>query len=175
MAEEARRIVENNGVDLESLILMWNKALADEWFAFIQYQSAIGITKGLMRTDLEKELEEHAKEEYEHVGLIRKRIIELGGIPSDDPSTWSNLSNCGFKYPCNPIVTEVLSQNLEAERCAIKVYNAIMEATKGVDPISYKLARNILLEEIEHEQDLQDLQEDLEETLEFVKKCSSDL
>ena len=37
MADEARRIVENNGVDLESLILMWNKALADEWFAFIQF------------------------------------------------------------------------------------------------------------------------------------------
>lgn len=169
MGQEAQKIVINNGVDVEALILMWNKALADEWYAFIQYQAAVGIVKGLMRTDLEKELSEHAKEEYDHVLKIRNRIIELGGIPSDDPSTWSSLTNCGYKNPNNPVASEVLNQNLEAERCAIRVYDAIMKATKDSDPISYKLARDIMIEEIEHEQDLQDLQDDLEETLNFTR------
>ena len=53
-------------------------------------------------------------------------------------------------------------QNIEAERCAIKVYKEIMDLTKDADPITYQLALQIMTDEVTHEEDLEALFEDIE-------------
>ena len=60
--------------------------------------------------------------------------------------------------------TQILvTQNLDAERKAEDVYLAIMKACKEAgDMVTYKIARKILIDEEEHEQDLEDFLNDME-------------
>jgi len=48
------------------------------------------------------------------------------------------------------------------EQCAITTYKGLMDATKDKDMVTYNMALTILEQEVEHEEDLQSLQEDLE-------------
>ena len=169
MSFQARKIVEESGINVEELIKVLNKAYADEFLAWYQYYSAVGISKGLFRSEIEKEFLKHAEEELKHAELLKQRIIELNGIPLINPQEWYNYTNCGYKIPNCLDTIALIEQNIESEQCAIKVYKGIMEATKGLDPITFKLARNIMIEEIEHEQDLTDYKDDICRTIEIIK------
>ena len=56
----------------------------------------------------------------------------------------------------------LLEQNIAGEQCAISTYKNLMDITKDKDMVTYNLALGILEQEVEHEEDLQSLQEDLE-------------
>jgi len=148
--------------DVKELIDLLNKALADEWLAVYQYWAGSYVVKGPMRPEIEAELKEHAKEEMEHADMLATRIIELGGEPILNPHDLGKMSNCGYEEPKNPKTKEILKQNIHGEQCAIGVYNTILEKLKGMnDAITYNMIRKILQDEVKHEQELQDLQEDL--------------
>ena len=59
-------------------------------------------------------------------------------------------------------VLSVLKQNVAAERCAITRYEEIATYCNNVDYTTCDIAKRIMAEEEEHEQDLQDLQRDVE-------------
>ena len=148
--------------DVKELIELLNKALADEWLAYYQYWVGAVVVKGPMRPEIEEELKEHANEELEHANMLAKRIDELGGEPILNPMDFSKHTNCGYEIPKNPETKEILKQNIKGEQCAIGVYNTILEKLKGMnDAITYNMIRKIMQDEVEHEQELQDLQEDL--------------
>ena len=69
----------------------------------------------------------------------------------------------------DPDAKVILEQNLRSERCAIAVYNKLINILDGRDPITHKLLVKILEEEIEHEQDLEDIEADVK-SLNFKKK-----
>jgi bacterioferritin len=71
------------------------------------------------------------------------------------------LSNCSYEDPTEPFVRKILEQNIAGEQCAISVYHSLLEEVSGKDPVTYNLAMQILQDEVEHEEDLQALQEDL--------------
>jgi bacterioferritin len=54
-----------------------------------------------------------------------------------------------------------LKQNIDGERCAIKVYKKLLNFVKGKDEITYKIVLEILEEEIEHEDDLEGILVDM--------------
>ena len=57
----------------------------------------------------------------------------------------------------------LVEQNIKAEICAQNVYLGIMKACKEIDDsVTYKIARDILVDEEEHEQDLEDFLSDFE-------------
>jgi bacterioferritin len=149
-------------MDIDELIEMLNKALADEWLAYYQYWVASKIVKGPMRPQVEEELIEHANEELKHADMLAKRIDELGGKPILDPQEWMKKTNCGYEIPNDPYVVNILEQNIKGEQCAIVVYNKILEKVKlGNDPITFHMIRKIMEDEVEHEHELQDLLEDI--------------
>ena len=113
------------------------------------------------REKLEEEMEEHAGEELSHATKLAKRIIELGGTPEIDPANWKKLSTCGYLPPDHPTVDELLEQNIQSERCAIAVYQKILDYVRGKDMITGHIIRHILEEEVEHEQDLEDIRDDI--------------
>ena len=43
----------------------------------------------------------------------------------------------------------------------LRVYKSMMEATREADPVTYNMALQILQDEVEHEEDLEALQEDI--------------
>lgn len=107
------------------------------------------------------ELEEHAVEEFEHALRLVDRILALEGTPLLSPNQWFEKTNCGYETPEDPHVGVLPEQNIAGEQCAIKVYDEMMEFTKDTDPVTYQMALEIMVEEIEHEEDLEALQEDM--------------
>ena len=157
MGMKGREIVERAGINVEELIRLLNKAYSDEWLAYYQYWVGAQVATGPMAADLIPELEEHAQEELDHAKKLAKRIVELGGTPVLSPEDWYEESTCGYLVPENPDAAKLLKQNLQGERCAIEVYNKLLNFVKGKDMITGNLVRKILEEEVEHEQDLENL------------------
>ena len=159
MAEIGRSIVK---MDVEKLLNLLNKALADEWLAYYQYWIGAKVVKGPMKDAVIAELTLHATEELSHAELIVTRIIQLGGTPVLSPQDWFKLTNCGYDAPEDDYVEEVLNQNIKGEQCAIRTYNKLMEITREADPVTYNMILTIISQEVEHEEDLAALKEDLE-------------
>ena len=155
MGLKGREIVERAGVDVSTLIKILNQAYCDEWLSYYQYWIGAKVVAGPQSHALIAELEEHAQEELEHARKLAQRIIELGGTPAISPEDWMEESTCGYLAPSNPDAAEIVSQNLQAERCAIEVYNRILERLRGRDVVTAHIIREILEDEIEHEEDLE--------------------
>lgn len=163
MGQKGRAIVK---MDVDKLIKLLNKALADEWLAYYQYWIGAKVVKGPMKDAVIAELNLHATEELGHAELLATRIIQLGGTPVLSPDEWPKLSNCGYDKPGDPYVEAVLDQNIKGEQCAIKVYSNLLDLTREGDPVTYNIILQILSDEVEHEEDLSSLKEDLELMLE---------
>jgi len=159
MGTKGRAII---GLDVDELLKLLNKAFADEWLAYYQYWVGAKVAKGPMKDAVIAELLQHATEELGHATLVSDRIIQLGGTPLTTPKVWLDWSNCGYDAPDDPFVRTLLQQNIQAEQCAIGVYDQMMKLTEGKDPLTYNMALTILTQEVEHEEDLQALLEDLD-------------
>ncbi len=150
------------GMDVNKLIELLNKALADEWLAYYQYWIGAKVLVGPMKGEIAGELLVHANEELNHATMVADRILQLKGTPILNPDQWSKLTNCGYDAPEDPYVKAVLEQNLKGERCAITTYNELLKTTEGKDPITYNMVLSILTDELEHEEDIEAMLEDLE-------------
>lgn len=159
MGQKGREIVKMN---VDELLTLLNKALADEWLAYYQYWIGAKVVKGPMKDAVIAELTLHATEELSHAELISTRIMQLGGTPVLSPDEWTKISNCDYDAPVNPYVEVVLEQNIKGEQCAIKTYNELLDVTREGDPVTYNIILTILSQEVEHEEDLSSLKEDLE-------------
>lgn len=159
MGQKGREIVRMN---VDTLIELLNKALADEWLAYYQYWIGAKVVKGPMKDAVIAELNLHATEELSHAELIATRIIQLGGTPVLSPEEWLKITGCGYDAPTNHYVEGILNQNIKGEQCAIRVYNSLLDITREGDPVSYNMILTILSQEVEHEEDLQALKEDLD-------------
>ena len=78
-----------------------------------------------------------------------------------DPAEWQKNTNCGYDKPSDPDVRKLLEQNIKGEQCAISVYKKLMDYTKDKDPVTCDMALQIMEDEIEHEEDLEAIQEDI--------------
>lgn len=162
MGTKGRAIV---GMDVNRVIELLNKAFADEWLAYYQYWLGAKVVAGPMKDAVIAELLQHAADELRHADMVATRIIQLGGAPLSGPQKWLEWTGCGYDAPDNPFVREVLAQNIKGEQCAISVYNAMIQEVGLKDPVTYNMAIQILQDEVQHEEDLQALQEDLEAML----------
>ncbi len=143
----------------EKILELLNKALADEWLAYYQYWIGAKVVKGELKEKVIEELEEHAGDELRHAGMLVDRILELGGTPILKPEDWYKMTNCGYDTPENPDVKPILEQNIKGEQCAIRVYKNLIESTQNEDQKTYGIAKEILADEKEHEEDLKSLLE----------------
>jgi bacterioferritin len=159
MGTRGREIV---GMDVGKLLDLLNRAYASEWLAYYQYWLGAKVIKGPMKDAVAAELNLHATEELNHAVMLAGRIVQLGGTPILDPKDWFPMSPCKYDPPTDPHVGVILDQNIAGEQCAISTYKEMMDATKDKDMVTYNLALTILQQEVEHEEDLQSLQEDLQ-------------
>lgn len=160
MAKESVKILRGK-LYVDNLLSQLNAALAEEWLAYYQYWVGALVVEGAMRSDVQGEFEEHAEEERHHAQLLADRIIELEGVPVLDPKQWFELARCKYDSPTDFDVVSLLNQNVASERCAILRYQEIAKFTDGIDFTTCDIAKHILAEEEEHEQDLQDYLTDI--------------
>jgi len=159
MGTKGRQIV---GMDVDELLSLLNHAFADEWLAYYQYWLGAKIVKGPMKDAVASELLLHATEELAHADMLALRIIQLGGTPLISPEEWLENTHCGYAAPTDPFVKNILAQNIKGEQCAIDVYQRLLQIVKDTDPVTYNIVLVILQQEVEHEEDLQALDEDLD-------------
>lgn len=159
MGTRGREIV---GMNVDEVLMLLNKAFADEWLAYYQYWLGAKLAKGPMKEGVIAELLQHSLDELRHADMVSNRIIQLGGTPATSPKAWYEMTNCGYDPPDDPYVKVLLVQNIKGEQCAISVYQRMIELTKDGDPVTANLALQILQDEVEHEEDLQALLEDIE-------------
>ncbi len=159
MGTKGREIV---GMDINELLGMLNRAFADEWLAYYQYWLGAKVVRGPMKDAVAAELLLHATEELAHADMLALRIIQLGGTPVLSPEEWFKYTHCGYDAPKDVYVKKLLQQNIKGEQCAISVYQDILQKVKDKDPVTYNIVLTILQQEVEHEEDLQSLEEDLD-------------
>lgn len=162
MGTKGRQIIEELGIKIPDLITMLNKAYADEWLAYYQYWVGAKIAVGVPREAVVAELTQHATDELRHAGMVADRIIQLGGKILLEPKEWYSHTNCGYEKPDNPDLRVLLDQNIKGEQCAISVYKKLIDYTKDKDPVTYDISLQILEDEIEHEEDLENIKEDIQ-------------
>ena len=144
MGKATKEIVEGN---VDEIVEELNKALADEWLAYMQYLFAANLMKD---PNVVKELQAIAKDELEHADELTNRIIKLGGTPIINPKDFYEKTNCGYEVPSED-AKKVLEDAVKGEGCAIRVYNRVAKMTKDSDPITYNLMLHIMEEEQDHE------------------------
>ncbi len=158
MGTKGREIVE---LDVKKLLKLLNNAYADEWLAYYQYWIGAKIVKGLMKGVVIAELEEHASDELKHAQMLVERILQLNGKPLLKPQDWYANTHCGYNAPLDVSADKIVKQNIKGERCAINVYKKLADFTKDKDPITYNMILEILKDEVQHEDDLENILEDM--------------
>lgn len=148
-------------VDKQQLIAKLTEAYADEWLAYYQYWVGAKVAVGLMRPEVVAELLQHATDELRHVDMIANRIIHLGSEPILEPKDWYKKSGCGYAIPSDPNTKKLVDQNIEGERCAIKFYAKLLDFVQGKDLVTERMVKEILADEVEHEDDLEAIVDDM--------------
>gem|GEM_PF-5790289 len=67
-------------------------------------------------------------------------------------------------------VVAVLNDAIKGEQCAIATYSSIVDLTRNKDIVTYDMVSQILADEVMHEEDLQNLHDDITEFISDLKK-----
>ena len=160
MAKESVALLESK-IDVSRVIDELNAALAEEWMAYYQYWTAAKTVRGIQRPELQREFMEHAADELRHASMVADRIIELEGVPVMVPQQWYQLGRCVYDQPTSYDAEYFLKVIRTAEECAMSRYAEIVAFTDGKDVITCDMAKRILIDEADHEQDMQDYLDDI--------------
>jgi len=152
---QAGAVTPNYGADPETVIEVLNAALATEIVCVLRYKRHYFMAEGIASDSVKKEFLEHAKEEQEHADRIAERIVQLGGEPDLDPDSLTKRSHS--EYVEGKSLTDMLREDLVAERIAIESYREIVDWLHGKDSTTKRMMEEILAVEEEHADDISSL------------------
>jgi len=164
--ERARRHIEEGavtpsyGADKDVVVRLLNEALATELVCTLRYKRHYFTARGLTSAGVAAEFLEHANEEQAHADQIAERIVQLGGEPDFSPDTLVARSHA--EYVEGESLTEMIREDLVAERIAIESYRDIIQYLGNNDPTTRRLMEEILAKEEEHAEDLLSLIQELQ-------------
>ena len=159
--ERARRHIEEGavtagyGADRETVLKLLNEALATEIVCVLRYRRHYFMAKGINSQAVEDEFLAHSNDEQGHADRIAERIVQLGGEPNFSPEGLTSRSHA--EYVEGESLTDMIKENLVAERIAIESYGEMVRYLGDRDPTSRRLMEEILAVEEEHADDMADL------------------
>lgn len=153
MAQVARQMVINAGLDVNVLLDKLLRAAGAEFTTFYYYTILRVNSIGFDGEGLKEIIEDARIEDRNHFEALVPRIYELGGHLPRDIRAFADQAGCPDAYlPENPRdMKAMLAVLVEAERCAVRTYTDICNYTAGKDHRTYELSLAILNEEVEHE------------------------
>ena len=163
LRERARQHIENGAVtegyraDRETAVKLLNEALATEIVCVLRYKRHHFMASGIHAESVAAEFLEHANEEQGHADSIAQRIVQLKGEPNFNPE--GLLSRSHAEYVEGTTLTDMIKEDLVAERIAIDSYREMINYFGTDDPTSRRLMEEILAVEEEHADDLVNLLE----------------
>ncbi|MGV9303456.1 MULTISPECIES: ferritin-like domain-containing protein [unclassified Nonomuraea] len=150
-------ITDAYGADLDRVIQVCNEALATEIVCVLRYKRHYYTATGIMAESVAAEFLEHAAEEQEHADKLAARIVQLGGQPDLNPDTLTARSHS--QYDASPGLTEMIKEDLVAERIAIAAYTEIIQWLGDKDVTTRRVFEELLAKEEEHADDMKSLLE----------------
>lgn len=158
LRERARQHIENGAVtegysaDRETVIKILNEALATEIVCVLRYRRHYFMASGINADSVAAEFLQHSNDEQGHADQIAQRIVQLGGEPNLNPE--GLLTRSHAEYVEGETLTDMIKEDLVAERIAIDSYRDIIQYLGNDDPTSRRLMETILAVEEEHADDL---------------------
>lgn len=143
--------------DRKTVIRILNQALATELVCVLRYKRHHYMAKGIHSQAVAEEFLEHASEEQGHADKIAERIVQLDGEPNFSPE--GMLTRSHSEYVEGDSLTEMIREDLIAERIAVESYSEIIRYLGDNDPTSRRMMEDILANEEEHAEDMKTLLE----------------
>ncbi len=141
--------------DVEQTISILNEALATEIVCVLRYMHHYFMATGVHAMAVRDEFKEHADAEREHADKIAERIQQLGGKPDFNPA--SLVQRSASQYAEGKSLSDMIKEDLIAERIVIEVYQQMIRHFADHDPTTRVMIEEILSDEEEHASDLSDL------------------
>lgn len=158
LRERARKHIENGAVtegytaDRDTVVKLLNEALATELVCVLRYKRHYFMANGIHADSVAAEFLEHANDEQGHADQIAARIVQLGGAPNFNPE--GLLTRSHAEYVEGETLTDMIKEDLVAERIAIDSYREMVRYFGNDDPTSRRMIEGILAVEEEHADDL---------------------
>lgn len=165
LRERARRHIEQGAItegyraDRETVIKVLNEALATEIVCVLRYKRHYFMASGIHAESVAAEFLQHANDEQGHADQIAARIVQLGGAPDFNPQ--GLLTRSHAEYVEGETLTDMIKEDLVAERIAIDSYREIIQYLGNDDPTTRRMMEDILAVEEEHADDLVNLLDEL--------------
>jgi bacterioferritin len=158
LRERARQHIENGAVtqgysaDRETVIKLLNEALATEIVCVLRYRRHYFMASGINAESVAAEFLQHSNEEQGHADQISQRIVQLQGEPNFNPE--GLLTRSHAEYVEGTSLTDMIKEDLVAERIAIDSYREMVNYLGSDDPTTRRMMEEILAVEEEHADDL---------------------
>lgn len=150
-------VTEGYSADRETVVKLLNDALATELVCVLRYKRHYFMASGIHAEGVAAEFLQHANDEQGHADQIAHRIVQLKGAPNFNPD--GLLMRSHAEYVEGDSLTDMIKEDLVAERIAIDSYREMITYFGNDDPTSRRLLEGILAVEEEHADDLVNLLE----------------
>ncbi len=163
LRERARQHIEKGAVtegykaDRDTVVKLLNEALATEIVCVLRYKRHYFMASGINAESVAAEFLQHANEEQGHADEIAHRIVQLGGEPNFNPDGLTMRSHA--EYVEGATLTDMIKEDLVAERIAIDSYREMINYVGNDDPTTRRMLEGILAVEEEHADDMLNLLE----------------
>jgi len=150
---EEGALTEGHQIETQTILRLLDSALATEMVCYLRYTQNAIVAEELGADVVAREFREHAAEEADHAERLTKRISLLGGTPRLDPETFKERAHsqyAEFSSSSPEVLTDMLKENLVAERIAIVTYQEIVRYIGDKDPTTRRLFEDLLAVEEEH-------------------------
>lgn len=158
LRDRARQHIENGAVtdgysaDRETVVKLLNEALATEIVCVLRYRRHYFMAAGINAESVASEFLQHSNEEQGHADQLAQRIVQLKGEPNFNPD--GLLTRSHAEYVEGDSLTDMIKEDLVAERIAIDSYREMIVYFGNDDPTSRRMMEGILAMEEEHADDL---------------------
>ena len=148
-------VTEGYKADREKVIAVLNEVLATELVCVLRYKRHYYMASGINAEPVAKEFLQHAREEQIHADRVAERITQLQGEPNFDPTGLATRSHS--EYVAGNSLTEMIREDLIAERIAVESYSEIIRWLGNDDPTTRNLIEDLLKKEEEHADELSNM------------------
>ena len=143
LRERARQHMERGAVtesykaDIPTVVRILNEALATEIVCVLRYKRHYYMASGIHAQSVRQEFLQHANDEQLHADQIAERITQLQGEPNFSPEGLASRSHS--EYQEGDSLTEMIKEDLVAERVAIESYSEMIKYFGDKDPTTRRM------------------------------------
>ncbi len=144
-------------IERDAVLRLLNAALATELACVVRYRRYCLMTAEAVPEVPKNEFMKRAQEEQGHADQIAAHIVELGGQPNLNASNQSDRGELGD----DEMLTDMLAEDLIAERIAIDTYREIIRYLGDQEPATRQLIETIMSAEQGHAEELASLRDEM--------------